>query len=138
MWLFFGLAAAAGIYLTYQAGWPVVVAGLLSILVAILYTAGPFPLGYHGLGELFVFIFFGLVAVCGTYYVQAREISPLAIWAAVPMGLLTSGILSVNNLRDLETDRATGKWTLAARFRPGVCPAGLPGRSWSWLSVSRC
>jgi len=116
MWLFFGLAAAAGVYLTVQAGWPVVAIGLLSILVAILYTGGPFPLGYHGLGELFVFIFFGLVAVCGTYYVQAGIVSPLAVWAAVPMGLLTSGILSVNNLRDLETDRATGKWTLAARF----------------------
>ncbi|HEX9012480.1 MAG TPA: 1,4-dihydroxy-2-naphthoate octaprenyltransferase, partial [Anaerolineaceae bacterium] len=80
------------------------------------YTAGPFPLGYYGLGEIFVFLFFGLVAVCGTVYVQMREIPAVAVWAAVPMGLLADGILSMNNLRDLETDREAGKHTIAARY----------------------
>ena len=116
MWLFFGLAAMTGVYLAVVAGWPVILAGMLSIAIAILYTGGPFPLGYNGLGEFFVFIFFGLVAVCGTVYVQALRIPPIAIWAAAPMGLLADGILSMNNLRDLETDRATGKRTIAATF----------------------
>jgi 1,4-dihydroxy-2-naphthoate polyprenyltransferase len=116
MWLFFGLAALMGVYLALQAGWPVIVAGVLAILCAIAYTGGPFPLGYNGLGEVFVFIFFGLVAVCGTVFVQAGTIPALALWTAVPMGLLTDAILSMNNLRDLETDRASGKKTLAARF----------------------
>jgi 1,4-dihydroxy-2-naphthoate polyprenyltransferase len=113
---FFGLATLTGIYLTLAAGWPVVVMGLLSIMVAILYTAGPYPLGYNGLGELFVFIFFGLVAVCGTYYVQAGALSALVISAAIPMGLLASGILTVNNVRDYATDRVTGKKTLAVKL----------------------
>ncbi|HEY3343725.1 MAG TPA: 1,4-dihydroxy-2-naphthoate polyprenyltransferase [Anaerolineaceae bacterium] len=127
MWIFFGLAGLCGIYLAAQAGWPVIVAGLLAILVAIAYTGGPFPLGYNGLGEIFVFIFFGLVAVCGTVFVQAGQIPALAVWASVPMGLLADGILSMNNLRDLETDRATGKRTLAARFGPGVARAVYVG-----------
>lgn len=116
MWLTFGLAALLGGYLAWVAGWPVIVIGLASIAAAIAYTGGPFPLGYHGLGDLFVFIFFGLVAVGGTYYVQAGSLSPLAVWTGVPLGLLITAILVVNNLRDLETDRATGKRTLAVRL----------------------
>ncbi|MBN1993842.1 MAG: 1,4-dihydroxy-2-naphthoate polyprenyltransferase [Anaerolineae bacterium] len=116
MWFTFGLAALAGLYLIRVGGWPIVVIGALSILAAIAYTGGPFPLGYRGLGDLFVFIFFGLVAVCGTYYVQAGTVGPAAVWAAVPMGLLTTAILVVNNLRDIETDRAVGKKTLAVRL----------------------
>ncbi|MFQ5611742.1 MAG: 1,4-dihydroxy-2-naphthoate polyprenyltransferase [Anaerolineae bacterium] len=116
MWLTFGLAALVGIYLIFAGGWPIVVIGLLSIASGIAYTGGPFPLGYHGLGDLFVFIFFGLVAVCGTYYVQAGTVNPGAVWAAVPMGALATAILAVNNLRDIETDRAAGKKTLAVRL----------------------
>jgi 1,4-dihydroxy-2-naphthoate octaprenyltransferase len=116
MWAVFALAALAGLYLIWVGGWPVVVIGVLSILAAIAYTGGPFPLGYKGLGDLFVFIFFGLAAVCGTYYVQAGTVSLAAIWAAVPMGLLTTNILVVNNLRDIDTDRAAGKHTLAVRL----------------------
>jgi 1,4-dihydroxy-2-naphthoate octaprenyltransferase len=116
MWLMFGLAALIGLYLIWVGGWPVIAIGLLSIVSAIAYTGGPFPLGYHGLGDLFVFIFFGLVAVCGTYYVQAGTVSLLALWASVPIGALIVAILVVNNLRDLETDRATGKKTLAVRL----------------------
>ena len=112
----FGLALLIGVYLTWQAGWLVAVAGLLAILAAIAYTGGPYPLGYNGLGEIAVFIFFGLVAVCGTYFVQAQTIPLLAVLAAIPMGLLCSNILVVNNLRDIETDRLAGKRTLAARF----------------------
>jgi 1,4-dihydroxy-2-naphthoate octaprenyltransferase len=112
----FGLALLIGVYLTWQAGWWVAVAGLLAIAAAIAYTGGPYPLGYNGLGELAVFIFFGLVAVCGTYYVQAQTVSLLSGLAAIPMGLLCSNILVVNNLRDIDTDRLAGKRTLAARF----------------------
>ena len=116
MWITFGLAALLGVYLAWVAGWPVILIGLASIAAAIAYTGGPFPLGYHGLGDLFVFIFFGLVAVAGTYYVQAGQLSALAIWTGVPLGLLITAILVVNNLRDLETDRASGKHTLAVRL----------------------
>lgn len=116
MWLTFGLAALIGLYLVAIGGWPIVVIGLLAIAAGIAYTGGPFPLGYNGLGDLFVFIFFGLVAVGGTYYVQAGRLSPAAIWAAIPLGLLATAILVVNNLRDIETDRAAGKKTMAVRF----------------------
>lgn len=116
MWVVFGLAVLCGLYLAVHAGWPVVAIGVLSILAALAYTGGPYPLGYHGLGEVAVFIFFGLAAVCGTYYVQALRLDGIAVWAALPMGLLIVAILIVNNLRDADTDRATGKMTLAARF----------------------
>ena len=112
----FGLAALVGLYLILVGGWPVVLIGVLSILSGLAYTGGPFPLGYNGLGDLFVFIFFGLIAVCGTYYVQALTVSAAAIWASVPMGLLATAILVVNNLRDIDTDRAAGKKTMAVRF----------------------
>ncbi len=116
MWLTFFLATIVGFYLVWVGGWPIVVIGLLSIASAIAYTGGPFPLGYNGLGDLFVFIFFGLIAVCGTYYVQAGMVSLAAIWASVAIGLLATAILVVNNLRDIDTDRAAGKKTLAVRF----------------------
>jgi 1,4-dihydroxy-2-naphthoate octaprenyltransferase len=116
MWIVFGLAGVAGLYLLYQAGWPVVLIGLASILAGIAYTGGPFPLGYHGLGDLFVFAFFGPVAVVGTYFVQARAVSPTAVWASLPMGFLATAILVVNNLRDIETDASAGKRTLAVRL----------------------
>lgn len=116
MWITFGLAALCGVYLALHAGWPVIAIGVLSIITAMAYTGGPYPLGYHGLGEVAVFVFFGLAAVCGTYYVQALRLDAIAGWIAVPMGLLTVAILVVNNLRDYATDRASGKHTLAARF----------------------
>lgn len=116
MGLTFGLAAVIGLYLIMVGGWPILVIGLLSIAAGVAYTGGPFPLGYHGLGDLFVFIFFGLVAVCGTYYVQSGTVSPAAYWAAVPVGLVATAILVVNNLRDIETDQRAGKKTLAVRF----------------------
>jgi 1,4-dihydroxy-2-naphthoate octaprenyltransferase len=105
-----------GSYLVGKAGWPIVVVGLSAIVSALAYTAGPYPLGYHGLGDLFVFIFFGPVAVIGTQYVQSEAVSIDAIWASVPMGLLTMNILVVNNLRDREEDARTHKRTLAVRF----------------------
>lgn len=111
-----GLAALIGLYLIYVGGWVILVIGILAILCAIAYTGGPFPLGYLGLGEVFVFLFFGLAAVCGTYFVQAGTVSPLAWLAAIPLGLLACAILVVNNLRDIDTDRAAGKKTLAVRF----------------------
>lgn len=116
MWVTFGLATLIGLYLVWVGGWPVVAIGVLSILSGIAYTGGPFPLGYNGLGDLFVFVFFGLVAVCGTYYVQVLTVSAAAVWASVPVGFLATAILVVNNLRDVDTDRAAGKKTLAVRL----------------------
>lgn len=115
MWFVFGLAMVVGLYLLAVGGWPIIVIGLASIACAIAYTGGPYPLGYNGLGELFVFIFFGLVAVVGTYYVQALNTTALAWWVAIPIGMLAVGILAVNNLRDLPTDRKVGKRTIAVR-----------------------
>jgi 1,4-dihydroxy-2-naphthoate octaprenyltransferase len=114
--LVFLTAALLGVYLAVIRGWIVIVIGLLSILAGISYTSGPFPLGYYGLGDLAVFIFFGLVAVGGTYYVQAGRLTSLVLWASVPIGALATGILVVNNLRDIPTDRKTGKRTLAVRL----------------------
>ncbi len=112
----FALAGLAGLYLTLIAGWPVVVIGVASIAAGLGYTAGPYPFGYHGLGELFVFVFFGLVAVCGTVYVEIGAVPLLAWAAAVPVGALATAILVVNNLRDRDTDAAVGKRTLAVRL----------------------
>jgi 1,4-dihydroxy-2-naphthoate octaprenyltransferase len=106
-------AAAVGVYLVTVAGWPILLAGLASILAALAYSGGPFPLASHGFGDLFVFIFFGMVAVCGTYYVQALNLTLLAVLASVPVGLLITAILVVNNLRDIDTDHKAGKFTLA-------------------------
>jgi 1,4-dihydroxy-2-naphthoate octaprenyltransferase len=116
MWLAFAGATVVGVYLTYVAGWPVFALGLLSIAAAYLYTGGPKPYGYLGLGDLAVFVFFGFGAVAGTYYVQAHSVSPLAWLASIPIGALATAILVVNNLRDIETDARAGKHTLAVRI----------------------
>ncbi|MCX2728309.1 1,4-dihydroxy-2-naphthoate polyprenyltransferase [Thermomicrobium sp. 4228-Ro] len=114
--LTFGAAALLGLYLVWVGGWPILAIGLASIAAGILYTAGPWPLGYIGLGDLFVFVFFGLVAVGGSAYLQTGSLSVLALAAAVPVGALITAILVVNNLRDIPTDRAAGKRTLAVRI----------------------
>lgn len=113
MLVVFGLAALCGLYLAWLGGWPIVLLGLAAILSAIAYTGGPFPLAYYGLGDIFVFLFFGLASVAGTYYVQAGFVSMAAGWMALPPGLIITAILVVNNLRDLENDRKAGKHTLA-------------------------
>ena len=113
MWTAFAAATLAGLYLVAVAGWPVVAVGLASIAAALAYTGGPWPFGYRGLGEVFTFVFFGLVAVAGTYYVQAEELTAGVLAAAVPVGLTVTAILMVNNIRDIETDAAAGKRTLA-------------------------
>ncbi len=112
----FALAVVPGAYLIWRAGWPLFVIGVLSILCGILYTAGPYPLGYVGLGELFVIIFFGPVAVGGTYYVQTLQISVPVIISGLAPGLFSVAILTVNNLRDVKSDHRAGKKTLAVRF----------------------
>lgn len=112
----FGLAGLLGIYLAWIGGWVIIVMGMAAILSAIVYTGGPFPLGYYGLGDIFVFLFFGIAAVVGTYYIQAGSISSAAWWMTIPPGLIVTAILVVNNLRDLENDRKAGKHTLAVKF----------------------
>jgi 1,4-dihydroxy-2-naphthoate octaprenyltransferase len=110
------LAIIVGIYLVWRGGWPIAFIGIASLLSGFLYTAGPYPLAYLGLGDLFVLIFFGPVAVAGTYYVQTLDINPAVIVAGIPPGLLSVAILTVNNLRDAESDRKAGKKTWAVRF----------------------
>jgi len=110
------IAFIAGLYLVWIGGWVVLAIGLLSLLFGVLYTGGPYPLGYNGLGDIFVFIFFGMVAVMGTYYVNAQEWSVLSLWAAIPVGALCVNILVVNNLRDVEQDRVANKRTLGVIF----------------------
>ena len=112
----FGLAVGCGAYLVAVAGPELLAVGAASILAGVLYTGGPRPYGYEGLGELFVFLFFGVVAVVGSYFVQVQELPWQAFVCAVPVGLLASAILVVNNVRDLETDRRAGKRTLAVRL----------------------
>ena len=112
----FGLAVLCGVYLVAVAGWELIAVGAASILAGVLYTGGPRPYGYEGLGELFVFLFFGIVAVSGSYFVQVQALPWEAFACAVPVGLLASAILVVNNVRDLETDRRAGKRTLAVRL----------------------
>lgn len=113
MGLVFALAAVLGLYLAWLGGWPILLVGIAAILSAIAYTGGPFPLGYYGLGDLFVFLFFGIAAVAGTYYVQVGSVSAAAWWMSIPPGMIVTAILVVNNLRDLENDRRAGKRTLA-------------------------
>jgi 1,4-dihydroxy-2-naphthoate octaprenyltransferase len=112
----FGAAVLCGVYLIYLAGPILLAIGAASILAGVLYTGGPRPYGYEGLGEVFVFAFFGIVAVSGSYYVQAEQVTWEAFVLAVPVGLLASAILVVNNIRDLESDRRAGKRTLAVRL----------------------
>jgi len=156
MWTTFALAGLIGLGLALRAGWVVLPVGAAAILAAIAYTGGPFPLGYYGLGDLFVFLFFGVTCVAGTYFVQAGRLGPAAWWTSVPVGLIIVGILVVNNLRDLESDRAAGKHTLAVLFGsrfsrgeylaclgaafvclPPLCAAGvLPwGALLAWLAL---
>lgn len=123
----FGLAALFGVYLTWAAGPVIVVIGLFSIASAILYTGGPYPLGYHGLGDLFVLVFFGFVAVCGTAFVNLGHVPLQAVLLSVPVGALATAILVVNNVRDVETDEKSGKRTLVVRLgrRGGVVEYAL-------------
>jgi 1,4-dihydroxy-2-naphthoate octaprenyltransferase len=130
MYLVFGLAVLSGTYLVYVGGVPILVVGLLSVASGIAYTGGPYPLGYHGLGDLFVFVFFGLVAVVGTYYVQAvtfladpmpvgipaGTVTLAAVLASLPVAAISTNVLVVNNVRDRKEDATTGKRTLAVRF----------------------
>jgi 1,4-dihydroxy-2-naphthoate polyprenyltransferase len=112
----FAVAATFGAFLVALWGWPIAVLGVLSIASGIAYTGGPWPLGYHGLGDVFVLGFFGFAAVCGTAYVQLGHVPALAVWASLPVGALATAILVVNNLRDRATDARAGKRTLAVRL----------------------
>jgi 1,4-dihydroxy-2-naphthoate octaprenyltransferase len=113
MWAAFGFAMLMGVYLAFVTGWEVIAIGLASIAAAIAYTGGPWPFGYHGLGDFFTFIFFGVVAVCGTYFVQAEELTAFVVLASAAVGCTVTAILVVNNLRDVGTDRTAGKTTMA-------------------------
>ncbi|ESS03503.1 MAG: 1,4-dihydroxy-2-naphthoate prenyltransferase [uncultured archaeon A07HR67] len=141
MWATFGAAILVGSVLVYVGGVPILVIGLASVAAGIAYTGGPYPLGYHGLGDLFVFVFFGLIAVTGTYYVQAAAlvggavpvwppagtITLAAVVASLPVAALSTNILVVNNVRDREEDAKTGKRTLAVRFGYGFSRAQYVG-----------
>jgi 1,4-dihydroxy-2-naphthoate octaprenyltransferase len=147
----FGVAIILGVYLVAVAGWPVVAIGVASIVSGMAYTGGPWPLGYHGLGDVFVMVFFGFVAVCGTAFVQLHTVPCLALAAAVPVGALATAILVVNNVRDRATDVRAGKRTLAVRFGRRAAlveyaallavayavPIGLVicGHRWAWLPL---
>jgi 1,4-dihydroxy-2-naphthoate octaprenyltransferase len=115
-WIAFAVAVACGIYLTVVAGIVILLIGVLSIAAGVLYTGGPRPYGYSGLGEVFVFLFFGLVAVNGSYYVQVEQLDALPLGLSIAVGFLATAILVVNNVRDAETDRRVGKMTLAVRM----------------------
>jgi len=115
-WIAFAVAVACGIYLAAVAGIVILLVGAISIAAGVLYTGGPRPYGYAGLGEVFVFLFFGLVAVNGSYYVQVEELDALPLGLSIAVGFLSTAILVVNNVRDLETDRRAGKMTLAVRM----------------------
>jgi len=114
--LAFGLAFLMGLYLVYSTSWIILVVGLISIFAGLAYTAGPFPLAYNGLGDLFVFIFFGLVGTCGTYFLHHQNITFESIIASIPVGALITNILVVNNYRDIKEDKAAGKYTLAVKL----------------------
>jgi 1,4-dihydroxy-2-naphthoate octaprenyltransferase len=114
--LVFGLALLVGLYLVLRTGWPILIIGLLSIAFGLLYTGGPYPLGYNGLGDFFVLVFFGPVAVAGTYFVNTQEFSGPSIVAGLIPGLFSVGILTINNLRDIDNDRTSGKRTLQVRL----------------------
>ncbi len=115
-WAAFGVAALAGLYLGIEVGWEIIGIGIISIAAGVLYTGGPKPYGYEGLGEVFVFVFFGLVAVNGSYYVQLEQLELAPFLLSIPIGLLSAAILVVNNVRDIDTDRRAGKRTLAVRL----------------------
>jgi len=115
----FSLAFVIGLFLIYRGGWPILLIGIASILFGILYTGGPYPLGYNGLGDIFVLIFFGPVAVGGTYFVQSLQLNHVVLLAGLAPGLISMAILTVNNLRDIHTDANAGKRTLVVRFGVG-------------------
>jgi len=138
-WIAFGLAALVGIYLATVAGPGIIAVGLISIAAGYLYTGGPRPYGYAGLGEVFVFLFFGLVAVNGSYYVQVEQLDTLPILLSVAVGCLSTAILVVNNVRDLDTDRRAGKNTLAVRIgrqRTRALYLGLVGLAFLMVPVA--
>jgi 1,4-dihydroxy-2-naphthoate octaprenyltransferase len=112
----FGLALLLGLYLVSIGGVPILIIGVLCLVAGLTYTGGPWPFGYHGLGDVVCFIFFGVLAVLGTAYLQRPVITPLVVWATIPVGCLVTAILIVNNLRDIDTDRQVGKMTLAVRL----------------------
>lgn len=144
-WACFAAAAIVGIPLLIRGGWPLLAIGLASIAAGYVYTGGPYPLAYHGLGEVFVMLFFGFVAVGGTYYLQTLEWNADAAVAGLSVGLLSTGLLAVNNLRDREGDERSGKRTLAVRFGArfargeiAVCAfAPLLLGCWWWLREER-
>jgi 1,4-dihydroxy-2-naphthoate polyprenyltransferase len=120
--LSFGVAMVLGLYLVMVGGWPILAVGLAAVASGIAYTGGPWPLGYHGLGDVFVFVFFGVVAVVGAFYLQFGTLTGTALLASLPVAMLVTAILVVNNLRDIDTDRKAGKRTLAVRFgRQATC-----------------
>jgi 1,4-dihydroxy-2-naphthoate octaprenyltransferase len=124
-YLCFVLAALCGIPLIMRGGWPIAAIGIASITAAYAYTGGPYPLAYHGLGEVFVMIFFGFVAVCGSFYLQRLMLDSSAWIGGLAVGSLAVVILAINNLRDLENDRASNKRTLASRFGPRFARAEI-------------
>ena len=151
----FGLALLIGLYLVTLAGggWPILTIGVVCVLAGLLYTGGPWPFGYHALGDLVCFICFGVLAVLGTAYLQTRTITALVLWASIPVSCLVTAILIVNNLRDIDTDRRVGKMTLAVwlgrrgtraeyvaclvvafAVDVGIGLAGLVG-AWWWLPL---
>ena len=114
----FGLAVLCGVYLIAVAGWQLLLIGVASIIAGVLYTGGPRPYGYEGLGEVFVFLFFGIAAVAGSYFAQVRDFSWESLVLSAPIGLIAAAVLVVNNTRDIDTDRRANKRTLAVRHRP--------------------
>ncbi len=112
----FGITFVLGLYLVYISGYITLIIGIASIIAGIAYTAGPYPLAYNGLGDVFVFVFFGLVGTIGTYYVQALDVTPFVVWASIPVGALITNVLVVNNYRDIEQDGKAGKNTLAVKY----------------------
>ncbi len=127
MLVVFAAAFLIGLSLLPYGGWPLLVIGVSSILCGIAYTGGPYPLGYNGLGDVFVFVFFGLVAVGATYFVQAGEVGVSALAAGTALGALAANILVVNNYRDVETDAKAGKRTLVVRFGRGFARSQFAG-----------
>jgi 1,4-dihydroxy-2-naphthoate octaprenyltransferase len=151
--LTFGLALLIGAYLVSIGGWPILAIGVACLLAGVLYTGGPWPFGYHGLGDLVCFLTFGVLAVVGTAYLQRPAIDALVLWSSIPVGCLVTAILIVNNLRDIDTDRRVGKYTLGVilgrsgtRLEYAACTAvayavvialGLTGMvgAWWWLPL---
>ena len=132
--VFLGLAVACGVALYQARGWPIIAIGIPSLFLAYGYTGGPFPLAYRGMGELFVILFFGLVAVTGTVFIQTGYWPREALLLGLQIGLLSAVLISINNLRDREEDATTGKRTLAVRFGPKVAVAVI----WLEVKVAAC